>query len=83
MLHGSYDPHPGRMILASLRPCLPQIEYREWDHCGHYPWLEREVREEFFSTVRAWLLRHLAPTAGHGRRARVRERKGPTDPARP
>jgi len=66
MLHGSYDPHPGRMILSGLRPYLPQIEYREWDHCGHFPWLEREVREEFFATVRAWLSRQLGPAAGRG-----------------
>jgi len=55
MLHGAADPHPGRMILASLRPCLPQIEYREWERCGHYPWREKSVRDEFFATLKAWL----------------------------
>ena len=35
MLHGTMDPHPGRMIRASLEEYLPQIEYREWDRCGH------------------------------------------------
>jgi pimeloyl-ACP methyl ester carboxylesterase len=66
MLHGSYDPHPGRKILASLRPYLPQIEYREWARCGHYPWVEREVREEFFAVLEAWLSRHLEPTRACG-----------------
>ena len=66
MLHGSYDPHPGRMILASLRPYLPQTEYREWRRCGHYPWLERGVREEFFSVLRSWLSRHLSSGPGQG-----------------
>jgi pimeloyl-ACP methyl ester carboxylesterase len=37
MLHGAVDPHPGPMIRASLKPHLPQLEYREWDCCGHYP----------------------------------------------
>jgi pimeloyl-ACP methyl ester carboxylesterase len=37
MLHGDYDPHPGRMILAGLKPYLPQVEYREFAQCGHYP----------------------------------------------
>jgi len=55
MLHGAADPHPGRMILASLRPCLPQIEYREWERCGHYPWREKAVRDEFFATLKTWL----------------------------
>jgi pimeloyl-ACP methyl ester carboxylesterase len=55
MLHGTADPHPGRMILAGLQPYLPQIEYREWRQCGHYPWLEKAVREEFFAVLRDWL----------------------------
>jgi pimeloyl-ACP methyl ester carboxylesterase len=59
MLHGAADPHPGSMIRASLAPYLPQLEYREWARCGHYPWLERAVRDEFFSTLRGWLLRQL------------------------
>ena len=59
MLHGAADPHPGRMILASLKPHIPKLEYREWERCGHYPWLEGAVREEFFACLIAW----LAPTA--------------------
>jgi pimeloyl-ACP methyl ester carboxylesterase len=59
MLHGTYDPHPGRMILASLKPYVPQIEYCEWEHCGHYPWLEKEVHAEFFSVLKRWLTDHL------------------------
>jgi pimeloyl-ACP methyl ester carboxylesterase len=59
MLHGAADLHPGRMIRASLAPHLPQLEYREWDRCGHYPWLEKAVRDEFYSTLRGWLAQHL------------------------
>jgi pimeloyl-ACP methyl ester carboxylesterase len=59
MLHGAEDPHPGRMIRASLEPYLPQLEYREWPRCGHSPWLERGVREEFFAVMRDWLTRHV------------------------
>ncbi len=59
MLHGGADPHPGRMILASLEPFVPQIEYPEWERCGHYPWLERAVRDDFFSLLRGWLGKHL------------------------
>jgi pimeloyl-ACP methyl ester carboxylesterase len=58
MLHGTFDPHPGRMILESLRPHLPRIEYREWARCGHSPWLERAVRDEFFQVLTEWLLHH-------------------------
>lgn len=55
MLHGAEDPHPGSMIRKSLEPHLPQLEYREWERCGHYPWLERAVREEFLGVLRDWL----------------------------
>jgi pimeloyl-ACP methyl ester carboxylesterase len=63
MLHGDYDPHPGRSTAAVLRACLPQLEYREWPRCGHYPWLERAAGAEFVATLRAWLSRTLGPPA--------------------
>jgi pimeloyl-ACP methyl ester carboxylesterase len=60
MLHGAVDPHPGEMIHASLRPHLPQLEYREWRLAGHYLWLERAARGEFFAHLRDWLHEKLA-----------------------
>jgi len=62
MLHGAVDPHPGRMIRASLEPHIPQLEYREWERCGHYPWLEKAIRDQFFAVLRKWLARQF--TAG-------------------
>lgn len=62
MLHGSYDPHPGQMIRASLKPYLPQLEYRQWERCGHSPWVEKFVRDEFFTVMNEWLARHLGVT---------------------
>ncbi|HLI65760.1 MAG TPA: alpha/beta hydrolase [Caulobacteraceae bacterium] len=55
MLHGSYDPHPGGMIRDGLRPVLPQLEYAEFERCGHSPWKERLARDDFFDALRAWL----------------------------
>ena len=60
MLHGADDPHPGQMIRASLEPHIPQLEYREWRRCGHYPWLEKSTRDEFFSVLRIWLANRFA-----------------------
>jgi len=60
MLHGAFDPHPGRMIRASLEPHVRRLEYVEWERCGHYPWVERTAREEFFETLRS-RLRTTAP----------------------
>lgn len=59
MLHGAYDPHPGPMIRDSLVPYIPQIEYQEWERCGHHPWKERAVREEFFAVLKDWLARRI------------------------
>lgn len=59
MLHGAFDPHPGRLIRASLAPHLPQLEYHEWDRCGHYPWLERGARDAFFAFLGEWLARRF------------------------
>jgi len=57
MLHGVEDPHPGSMIRQSLEPHLPQLEYRELQRCGHYPWLEKAARDEFFRVLEEWLVR--------------------------
>ena len=60
MMHGAVDPHPGGLIRSGLQPHLHRLEYREWERCGHYPWLERAVRDEFLAALREWLTRRLA-----------------------
>ena len=55
MLHGSYDPHPGKMIRDNLKKHIPQLEYREFDRCGHQPSIEMFAREDFFLVVHDWL----------------------------
>lgn len=55
MLHGSYDPHPGKMIRDSLKEHVPQLEYREFERCGHQPSIERFAREQFFTIIHDWL----------------------------
>ena len=60
MLHGNYDPHPGKKIRDSLLPYIPQLEYQEYERCGHSPWMEKSAHEAFFADVREWLERNLA-----------------------
>lgn len=55
MLHGAADPHPGELIRANLQRYVRQLEYYEWDRCGHYPWLEKAVRDDFYTVLREWL----------------------------
>ncbi len=66
MLHGSWDPHPGRMIKDSLAPHIPQITFVELEECGHVPWIERKARERFFSLLLEWLESGL-PRPGTGK----------------
>lgn len=55
MLHGEDDPHPGRMIRASLAPFIPHISYREFCKCGHVPWLELYAKNKFLAALSAAL----------------------------
>ena len=59
MLHGQYDPHPGKMIRDSLLSYLPKLEYHEWERCGHSPWVEKSAREAFFSVICEWLTKRM------------------------
>ncbi|MEJ2693461.1 MAG: alpha/beta hydrolase, partial [Candidatus Thiodiazotropha sp.] len=58
MLHGDYDPHPGRMTRDTLRQTIPHLEYREFEKCGHTPWMERDAREDFLAVLSEWITRH-------------------------
>lgn len=58
MIHGAYDPHPGRMIRAGLEPHVGRLEYHELERCGHSPWREKHARDEFFTTMQDWLACH-------------------------
>lgn len=55
MLHGAYDPHPGKMTRNTLLPYIPQLEYQEFEKCGHAPEIEKHVKNEFFRVMRDWL----------------------------
>jgi len=61
MMLGTFDPHPGRLIMSSLKAYLPQLEYHELERCGHYPWIERASAERFFVFLLAWLESRMSP----------------------
>ena len=60
MLHGDVDPHPGPSTRDVLRAWVPQLEYVEFEKCGHQPWNERHARERFLAVLRRWLLLDVA-----------------------
>jgi len=59
LLHGAYDPHPGQLILNSLKFYMPHLEYHEWERCGHYPWLEKSIMADFYEFLQNWIIGHL------------------------
>ncbi len=61
MIHGTQDPHPGKLIRDELRRYIPHLEYRELPACGHSPWLERQARAHFFDTLQDWIARRFEP----------------------
>lgn len=58
MLHGAQDPHPGAATADVLRASIPHLDYRQFDRCGHTPWLECHGRKPFLTALRAWLAAH-------------------------
>ncbi len=55
MMHGDFDSHPGDMIAENLSHYLPQLEYVEFEKCGHYPWLEKAAATKFYKALQIWL----------------------------
>jgi pimeloyl-ACP methyl ester carboxylesterase len=47
-LHGDTDPHPPEVARAALHRLLPDLRFRLLERCGHFPWIERHARDEFF-----------------------------------
>ena len=62
MLHGTYDPHPGKMIRDNLKQYIPQLEYREFDKCGHAPCIEKYAKDDFLRVMRNWLINKFDET---------------------
>ncbi len=48
----TYPDSAGPLVLIGCETCNPVLEYRELERCGHYPWLEKAARVEFFSVLR-------------------------------
>ena len=55
MIHGDWDPHPGKMTRDLLARPIPSLQYVELPECGHFPWMEKRAREKFFSVLSGWL----------------------------
>lgn len=52
LVHGDYDPHGIEGIHPFLKSVIPQTRLEWLERCGHYPWIEKFAREEFFAILR-------------------------------
>ena len=52
-IHGDYDPHPAEGIKEPLSRVLRYFRFILLEQCGHYPWLERNARDNFYLTLRS------------------------------
>lgn len=52
VIHGDFDPHSMEGIRPLLAHCLPQIRFQVLAQCGHYPWIERMARDQFYAILR-------------------------------
>ena len=50
-IHGDYDPRPAQGIKNVLKKYVPSAQFILLNNCGHYPWYERQAREEFYARL--------------------------------
>lgn len=50
-IHGDYDPHPAEGVKIPLANVIKDFRFILLEKCGHRPWLERNVKQEFYSIL--------------------------------
>jgi pimeloyl-ACP methyl ester carboxylesterase len=51
-IHGDYDPHLADGIKEPLSRILKDFRFILLEKCGHYPWIERNARDKFYSILK-------------------------------
>ncbi len=55
-IHGDYDPHPVNGVKEPLSDIIKNFTFYLLKKCGHYPWLEKEACQEFYSILEQELI---------------------------
>jgi pimeloyl-ACP methyl ester carboxylesterase len=55
-IHGDHDPHPAEGVREPLSVVLTQFHFILLEKCGHYPWKEKQAKDEFFRILKKELL---------------------------
>lgn len=59
-IHGDYDPHPAAGVNIPLPRVLKDFRFILLEKCGHAPWIERAVKDSFFSILKQEILQKPA-----------------------
>lgn len=51
-IHGDYDSHPAEGVQKPLSAILKDFRFVLLENCGHKPWIEQQVRGEFFRILK-------------------------------
>lgn len=54
-IHGDSDPHPAEGVRKPLSKVLKNFRFILLEKCGHYPWIEKYAKDEFFKILKAEL----------------------------
>ena len=50
-IHGEHDPHGFESIRSFLNKSLTNIKHYHLPNCGHYPWIERAAKDDFYQIL--------------------------------
>jgi pimeloyl-ACP methyl ester carboxylesterase len=50
-IHGDYDPHPYEGVEKPLGKTIKNFSFILLKNCGHYPWIERYAKKEFYEIL--------------------------------
>ncbi len=51
-IHGDFDPHPAKGVQEPLSRLLKDFRFILLKKCGHRPWIEKQVRDEFYQILK-------------------------------
>ncbi len=51
-IHGDFDPHDPKGVEEPLSSILNNFRFILLKNCGHYPWLERQAKEQFYKILK-------------------------------
>jgi len=52
LIQGDYDPHLTKEVYSFLKKCIPKIKLYELEKCGHYPWIEKYAKNNFYKILK-------------------------------